>query len=103
MTSPPPSSPERRRRARWRAASERLTAISPALGRRFAEHTAALLPHVDVEVLEACARASARLRTEAGWRGERPALRPLEGSPHAPPPLAARDGPRRAAPPLPRA
>src|SRR5262249_61062308 len=99
MTSPPPSSPERRRRARWRAASERLTAISPTLGRRFSEHTAALLPHVDVEILEACARAGVRLRTEAGWRGGRLALVLFEGGPHPPPPPAPHDGapPRRPA------
>ena len=91
MTSPLPSSPERRRRARWRAASERLTAVSPTLGRRFSEHTAALLPHVDVEVLEACARAGVRLRAEAGWRGERLALVLFEVSHHALPLLAADD------------
>src|SRR5262249_58431431 len=94
MTSPPPSSPERRRRARWRAASERLTAISPALGRRFAEHTAALLPHVDVEVLEACARAGARLRTEAGWRGGPAAPPPFPVGPGAPSLLPPPAGPR---------
>src|SRR5262249_43477887 len=73
-----------------RAASERLTAISPTLGRRFSEHTAALLPHVDVEILEACARAGVRLRTEAGWRGGRPGVGPLGGSQHARAPPAAR-------------
>src|SRR5262249_60969203 len=100
MTSPPPSSPERRRRARWRAASERLTAISPALGRRFSEHTAALLPHVDVDILEACARASVRLRTEAGWRGERRALVLFGVSPPALPPPAPRPRARRVGLPL---
>jgi hypothetical protein len=91
MTSRPPSSPERWRRARWRAASERLTAISPTLARRFSEHTAGLLPHVDIEILEACARAGVRLRTEAGWRGERLALVLFEVSQHALPLLAADD------------
>src|SRR5262249_56281824 len=44
-----------------------------------------------VDILEACARASVRLRTEAGWRGERLALVLFEVSPHALPLLAADD------------
>src|SRR5262249_56840957 len=58
---------------------------------RFPGPTAALLPHVDVEILEACARAGARLRTEAGWRGERLALVLFEVSQDALPLLAADD------------
>ncbi len=91
MTSPLPSSAERRARARWRAAHARLAEVSVTLARRFSEHTAALVPRVDAALLEAWAEAGARLRTEAGWRGERLAVALFESSRDTLPLLAAAD------------
>jgi nitric oxide reductase NorD protein len=71
MTSRPPSSGEGRTRARWRAAADRLAAVSAALAHRFTEHTASFVGRADAARLEAWAEAGLRLRTEAGWRGER--------------------------------
>jgi nitric oxide reductase NorD protein len=89
MTSPPPSSAERR--ARWRAAHARLVDVSVTLARRFSEHTTAFVPRVDAALLEAWAEAGARLRTEAGWRGERLAVALFESSRDTLPLLAAAD------------
>src|SRR5262245_49776375 len=89
MTSPPPSSADRR--ARWRAAHARLTDVSATLARRFSEHTAAFVPRVDAALLEAWAEAGARLRAEAGWRGERLAVALFESSRDVLPLLAAAD------------
>src|SRR5262249_57354628 len=101
MTSPPPSSADRR--ARWRAAHARLTDVSATLARRFSEHTAAFVPRVDAALLEAWAEAGARLRAQAGWRRRRLARAPLQAGPDGPPPLAAPGGPARVALPRHRA
>ena len=69
MTSRPPSSADAR--ARWRAATARVAAVSAGLARRFEEHTAPCVGRVDVAGLEALADAGLTLRADVGWRGER--------------------------------
>jgi nitric oxide reductase NorD protein len=58
-------------RARWRAATARLAAVSAALAERYTEHTAPFVARVHAERLEAWAAAGLHLRAEGGWRGER--------------------------------
>src|SRR5262249_6401143 len=91
MTSRPPSSADGRARARWRAAADRLAAVSGALAERFSHHTAPLVARVDAERLDAWADAGLRLRTEAGWRGERLAYELFASAGTALPLLAAAD------------
>ena len=97
MTSRPPSSAEAGTRARWRAATDRLAAVSAALAHRFTEHTASFVGRADAARLEAWAEAGLRLRTDAGWRGERLALELFASADRALPVLAPDDVGRWAA------
>src|SRR4029453_4325940 len=73
MTSLPPSSADARgaNRARWRAATARVAAVSTTLAQRYQEHTAPVVGRADAAALDALADAGIALRAEAGWRGER--------------------------------